>query len=107
MVCYLLLCTYVYVIEFVLFCIFLGDKILVAIKGEKQKGIIVGVKKHQPNNIPSADTNNVVLIDDTGTPLGTRVHFPIPIMLRTILKKKNVVKGVDYTKLLAIAKSYV
>lgn len=90
-------------------CIFvLGDKVLVAIKGEKQKGIIVGVRKKQPKNIPSCDTNNLVLIDDAGTPLGTRIHVPIPLMLRTILKKKNLgTKGVDYTKLLAIASHYV
>lgn len=87
---------------------FTGDKILVAIKGEKQKAIIVGVKKKQPKNIPSCDTNNIVLIDEAGSPLGTRISLPIPIMLRTILKKKNLgVKGVDYTKLLAIAKTFV
>ncbi|XP_054263664.1 39S ribosomal protein L14, mitochondrial [Macrosteles quadrilineatus] len=86
----------------------IGDKILVAIKGEKQKAIIVGVKKKQPKNIPSCDTNNIVLIDEAGSPLGTRISLPIPIMLRTILKKKNLgVKGVDYTKLLAIAKTFV
>uniref|UniRef100_A0A1B6LDL5 Large ribosomal subunit protein uL14m n=1 Tax=Graphocephala atropunctata TaxID=36148 RepID=A0A1B6LDL5_9HEMI len=85
----------------------IGDKVMVAIKGEKHKGIIVGVRKKQPQNIPSCDTNNLVLIDDTGSPLGTRIHLPIPIMLRTILKKKNIVKGVDYTKLLAIATHFV
>jgi large subunit ribosomal protein L14 len=49
----------------------------------------------------------VVLIDDNGTPLGTRIHVPIPQILRTILKQKNVVKGVDYTKLLALATRFV
>lgn len=78
-----------------------------AIKGEKHKAIIVGVRKKQRSNIPSCDTNNLVLIDDVGTPLGTRIHTPIPLMLRTILKKKNIAKGVDYTKLLAIATTYV
>ncbi|XP_014259423.1 39S ribosomal protein L14, mitochondrial [Cimex lectularius] len=84
-----------------------GDKVLVAIKGEKKKGILVGVKKYQPPNIPKFDTNNVVLIDDNGTPLGTRIHVPIPHILRTILKEKTIAKKADYTKLLAIATKFV
>lgn len=85
----------------------IGDRVLVAIKGEKKKGIIVGVKKHQKPNIPKTDTNNVVLIDDNGTPLGTRIHVPIPSILRTILKEKTFSKGADYTKLLAIATTFI
>lgn len=85
----------------------IGDRVLMAIKGEKKKGIIVGVKKHQKPHIPKTDTNNVVLIDDNGTPLGTRIHVPIPSMLRTILKEKTLSKGADYTKLLAIATRFV
>uniref|UniRef100_A0A1B6ECD6 Large ribosomal subunit protein uL14m n=1 Tax=Clastoptera arizonana TaxID=38151 RepID=A0A1B6ECD6_9HEMI len=85
----------------------IGDKVLVAIKGEKKKGIIVGVKKHQKANIPKFDTNNLVLIDDNGSPLGTRIHVPVPSMLRTILKEKTIAKGADYTKVLAIATRYV
>uniref|UniRef100_A0A2S2QD23 Large ribosomal subunit protein uL14m n=1 Tax=Sipha flava TaxID=143950 RepID=A0A2S2QD23_9HEMI len=85
----------------------IGDKILVAIKGEKVKAIIVGCVKEQKANIPRFDSNNIVLIDDNGTPLGTRINVPIPIMLRTILKEKTFSKGADYTKLLAIASNYV
>ncbi|XP_023717046.1 39S ribosomal protein L14, mitochondrial [Cryptotermes secundus] len=85
----------------------IGDKVLLAIKGEKKKGILVGVKQNQRALIPKFDSNNVVLIDDNGTPLGTRIHVPIPQILRTILKKKNVVKGADYTKLLALATRFV
>uniref|UniRef100_A0A8D8QSN2 Large ribosomal subunit protein uL14m n=1 Tax=Cacopsylla melanoneura TaxID=428564 RepID=A0A8D8QSN2_9HEMI len=85
----------------------IGDRVLLAIKGEKKKGIIVGVKKHQKPNIPKMDTNNVVLIDENGTPLGTRIHVPIPSMLRTILKEKTLAKGADYTKLLAIATTFI
>jgi large subunit ribosomal protein L14 len=86
---------------------FTGDKVLLAIKGEKKKGIIVGVKQNQPALIPKFDSNNVVLIDDNGTPIGTRIHVPIPQILRTILKEKNVAKGADYTKLLALATRFV
>ncbi|XP_043786980.1 39S ribosomal protein L14, mitochondrial isoform X2 [Apis laboriosa] len=64
---------------------YIGDRVLVAIKGEKKK----------------------VLIDDNGTPLGTRIHVPIPHILRTIMKEKTHSKGADYTKLLAIATKFV
>ena len=84
-----------------------GDKVLVAIKGEMKKGILVGCKQNQKPKVPKFDSNNVVLIDDNGTPLGTRIHVPIPTILRTILKEKTIAKGADYTKVLAIASRYV
>ena len=61
----------------------IGDKILLAIKGQKQKAIIVGCKNHyyKPGR-PNFDTNNCVLVDDQDTPLGTRITFPIPSSLR-------------------------
>ncbi|KAJ8927164.1 hypothetical protein NQ314_020438 [Rhamnusium bicolor] len=85
----------------------IGDKILVAIKGEKKKAILVGLKQNQLSKVPKFDSNNIVLIDDTGSPLGTRIHVPIPTILRTILKEKTHGKGVDYTKLLGIASRFV
>lgn len=85
----------------------IGDKVMVAIKGEKKKGILVGLKQVQMPKVPKFDTNNVVLIDDTGTPLGTRIHVPIPTILRTIMKEKTHAKGTDYTKMLAIASRFV
>lgn len=85
----------------------IGDKVMVAIKGEKKKGILVGLKQLQKTKVPKFDTNNVVLIDDNGTPLGTRIFTPIPTVLRTILKEKTRAKGADYTKLLAIASRFV
>ncbi|XP_022909505.1 large ribosomal subunit protein uL14m [Onthophagus taurus] len=85
----------------------IGDKVLLAIKGEKKKGVLVGLKQNQKTRVPKFDSNNVVLIDDNGTPLGTRIHVPIPTVLRTILKEKTQVKGADYTKILSIASSYV
>ncbi|KAL2734248.1 hypothetical protein V1478_003946 [Vespula squamosa] len=86
---------------------YIGDKVLVAIKGEKKKGILVGLKQNQNPKIPKFDSNNIVLIDDNGTPLGTRIHVPIPHILRTLLKEKTHTKGADYTKLLAIASRFV
>lgn len=84
-----------------------GDMVLLAIKGEKKKGILVGCKQQQRAKVPRFDTNNVVLIDDNGTPLGTRIQVPIPNILRTIMKDKTHSKGADYTKLLAIATRFV
>ncbi|XP_014471210.1 PREDICTED: 39S ribosomal protein L14, mitochondrial isoform X2 [Dinoponera quadriceps] len=85
----------------------IGDMILVAIKGEKKKGILVGLKQHQRCKVPKFDSNNLVLIDDNGTPLGTRIHVPIPHILRTKMKEKTHSKGADYTKLIAIASRFV
>ncbi|XKL62784.1 hypothetical protein PGB90_002617 [Kerria lacca] len=84
-----------------------GDMVLLAIKGEKKKGILVGVVKDQKPNIPRFDSNNVVLIEHNGTPVGTRIHVPIPHLLRTILKEKTHAKGADYTKLLSIATKFL
>uniref|UniRef100_A0A1A9WX37 Large ribosomal subunit protein uL14m n=1 Tax=Glossina brevipalpis TaxID=37001 RepID=A0A1A9WX37_9MUSC len=82
---------------------YIGDKVLVAIKGEMKKGILVGLKQNQKPKVPKFDSNNLVLIDDNGTPLGTRIHVPVPTKLRTILKERTHAKGADYTKVLAIA----
>lgn len=45
---------------------FQGDKVLVTIKGEMKKGILVGCHQDQPAFRPKFDSNNVVLIDDNG-----------------------------------------
>lgn len=84
-----------------------GDKVLLAIKGEKKKGILVGLKQKQEPKVPKFDSNNVVLINEDGSPIGTRIHVPIPHILRTKLKQKTQSKGADYTKLLAIASRFV
>jgi large subunit ribosomal protein L14 len=85
----------------------IGDKVMVAIKGQKKKGIIVGCRQNQRAMVPKFDSNNLVLIDDNGSPLGTRIHVPVPNILRTILRKKTIAKGADYTKVLAIATRFV
>jgi len=85
----------------------IGDKVLCTVKGEMKKAIIVGVKRHQKHGIPRSDTNNIVFIDDNGTPIGTRIHVPVPMLLRKVLKEKTINKGADYTKVLAIASRFV
>ncbi|XP_013861444.1 large ribosomal subunit protein uL14m isoform X2 [Austrofundulus limnaeus] len=76
-----------------------GDKVLLAIKGQKKKAIIVGHKMPGPRMTPRFDSNNVVLIEDNGNPIGTRIKVPIPSNLRRL-------QG-DYSKILAIASSFI
>lgn len=62
----------------------IGDRILLTVKGQKQKAIVVGCKNlDRREGIPNFDSNNCVLVDDQNTPLGTRVTVPIPAKLRS------------------------
>lgn len=85
----------------------IGDKVMVAIRGEKKKAIVVGCKQMQDTRVPRYDSNNIVLVDDNGTPLGNRIFVPIPTILRTRMKERMHAKGADYTKILAIASKFV
>ena len=85
----------------------LGDKVMVAVKGERKIGIIVGLKVNQLPFVPRFDSNNVVLIEESGNPIGTRIHAAIPNCIRPILKANTFAKKADYTKLLAIATKFV
>ncbi|CAL1542604.1 unnamed protein product [Lymnaea stagnalis] len=77
----------------------LGDKVLVTVKGEMKRAYIVGLKQKQYPNVPRMDTNNIVLVDDNGSPLGNRIMVPIPSALRG--------KGGDLTKILSLATKFV
>nr|XP_020457825.1 39S ribosomal protein L14, mitochondrial [Monopterus albus] len=76
-----------------------GDRVLLAIKGQKKKALIVGHKMPGDRMNPRFDSNNVVLIEDNGNPTGTRIRVPIPTHLRE--------KAGDFSKVLAIASSFV
>ena len=76
-----------------------GDKVLLAIAGEKKHGYIVGVTKRQRSTVPRYDDNLVVLVEPNGTPSGTRVTAPVPTLLRR--------KEGDFSKILAIATHFV
>ncbi|KAI6172493.1 60S ribosomal protein L23 [Aphelenchoides besseyi] len=81
----------------------LGDKVLVAIKGEMKRAYVVGANIHRDyrkHGVPSTDTNNIVLLNEEGNPLGTRVLSPIPSVL---LKKRN---DLQFSKVLALANKY-
>ncbi|XP_049978666.1 large ribosomal subunit protein uL14m [Alexandromys fortis] len=76
-----------------------GDQILLAIKGQKKKALIVGHRMPGSRMTPRFDSNNVVLIEDNGNPLGTRIKTPIPTSLR---KREG-----EFSKVLAIAQNFV
>ena len=75
-----------------------GDRILVAIRGQKKKALIVGIKQVGPRMTPRFDTNNIILLEDNGNPTGTRIKVPIPSHLRS---RK------DLSKVFAIATTFV
>ncbi|XP_013418407.1 39S ribosomal protein L14, mitochondrial-like [Lingula anatina] len=76
----------------------IGDKVLLALEKQKVKGIIVGCKQKQKHMIPKFDSNNVVLIDEEDTPMGSRINVPIP----SVLRKKE-----ELAKILAISSRFV
>ncbi|GFO04079.1 39S ribosomal protein l14, mitochondrial [Plakobranchus ocellatus] len=78
---------------------YLGDKVLVTVKGEMRRAYIVGLRQKQKPNVPRMDTNNIVLVDDNGNPLGNRIHVPVPSCLKG--------KGGDLTKILSLATKFV
>lgn len=77
----------------------MGDRVLLAIKGQKKKALIVGHKMPGDRMTPRFDSNNVVLIEENGNPTGTRIKTPLPTHLRKM-------EG-EYSKLLAIAQRFV
>ncbi|KAH7694343.1 Protein MRPL-14 b [Aphelenchoides avenae] len=82
----------------------IGDKILVAIRGEMRKAFVVGATTHvcqRKHGVPSTDTNNIVLLDEEGNPLGTRILAPVPSVL---LKKRD---DLPFSKVLALANKFV
>uniref|UniRef100_V9LBZ4 Large ribosomal subunit protein uL14m n=1 Tax=Callorhinchus milii TaxID=7868 RepID=V9LBZ4_CALMI len=76
-----------------------GDKVLLAIKGQKKKALIVGHRMPGTRMTARFDSNNVVLIEDSGNPTGTRIKVPLPGELRS--------KEGEYSKVLAIAQRFV
>ncbi|XP_060069017.1 large ribosomal subunit protein uL14m-like [Ylistrum balloti] len=76
-----------------------GDKVLVSIEKERKKAYIVGCVQKPKVMQPRFDSNNAVLIDDTGAPIGTRIRVPLPSHLRG--------RSGDFTKILSIASKFV
>ena len=77
----------------------IGDRILLAIKGQKQKAIVTNTKNYDRKaGLPNFDYNGCVLVDDQNTPLGARITVPIPSSLRG---------NPNCAKLVAIATKFV
>ena len=53
----------------------LGDRVLMAVCGQKKKGIIVGMRQQQLHGIPKYDTNNVVFVEVNEHPLIIIIQF--------------------------------
>ncbi|GMS84891.1 hypothetical protein PENTCL1PPCAC_7066, partial [Pristionchus entomophagus] len=82
----------------------LGDKILVAIRGEMKKAFIVGANTHvhlRKHGVPVSDVNMIVLLNEEGNPLGTRVTAAIPAQLKTK------VDNAQFAKVLAISNKFL
>ncbi|KAA0186340.1 39S ribosomal protein L14 mitochondrial, partial [Fasciolopsis buskii] len=79
--------------------LFEGDKVIVAVGGQKKRGWIVGTRQASRDGWPRFESNNIVLVDDEGNPLGTRILVPIPAKLRSL--------SGDISKILSIATQFV
>lgn len=77
----------------------IGDMVKVTVLGEMKKAYIIGCVQKQKANVPKFDTNNIVLIEDSGVPTGTRIRAPVPSCLRG--------KEGDFTKILSIASKFI
>ncbi|CAL2032637.1 unnamed protein product [Caenorhabditis brenneri] len=82
----------------------LGDKILVAIRGQMRKAYVVGANTHvhyRKHGVPVTDQNMIVLLDEEGNPLGNRITAPIPTKL--MANRTNV----QFSKVLALANKFI
>lgn len=76
---------------------------MIVANGEMRRAIIVGCRLHESqfrHGLCSTDTNNVVLLDNEGNPLGNRILAPIPSTLRANASG-------EYSKILAIATKFI
>ena len=78
-----------------------GDKILVAARGQMKKAVVVATKVpvHGTNPRVRYDDNYVVLVNDKNEPIGTRIKIPLPSTLRHLSHR--------YSKVLALCKRFI
>lgn len=81
-----------------------GDTVLLAIGGLMRRALIVGQKASMGPLKAKMDSNNVILINEDGTPEGTRITVPIPSFLRGV---QSVKQRVQISKVIAIAGRFV
>ena len=68
-----------------------------------KRALVVGARTHlyeRKHGVPSTDTNSIVLLNEDGNPLGTRVISPLPSVL---LRKRS---DMTWAKTLALAKKF-
>ena len=82
-------------------CANVGDRVLLAVRGEMKKALVVATKApvHGTNPRVRFDGNYVVLLNDKNEPVGTRIKVPLPSSLRRLSHR--------YNKVLALAKKFV
>ena len=61
----------------------IGDVIKVAVKGRPCKALVVATRKPKRRDmIPRYDNNNIILLDDSNNPMGSRIRGPLPTVMR-------------------------
>jgi len=78
-----------------------GDLCLITVGGHMKRALIVGQRTITGFNRLRSDTNNVIIVDDGGSPEGTRITVPIPAWLRNHRPPGR--RPVDMSKVIAIA----
>jgi len=91
-----------------------GDLVLVSVGAEFKRGLIVGMSKHHKTFRPYFDKNNVVLLNDDGSPAGTRILAPVPSWFKDPKEIKRIeAQGqicnmdVQMNKLIAITGTFI
>ena len=82
-----------------------GDMALITKNGVMKRAFIVG--QRQPMGVMKlrSDTNNVIVLDNSGNPEGTRITSPIPAWFRGYDPKKK--RPIAMSKIIAIATTFV
>nr|CAB3263958.1 39S ribosomal protein L14, mitochondrial-like [Phallusia mammillata] len=82
-----------------------GNIVKITLNGEMIKALVVGQKAPMGVLKARMDSNNVILIDDEGNPLGTRITVPIPSWLRGYRSPTK--HQAAMSKVIAIASAFV
>lgn len=82
-----------------------GDMVLVTVGGHMKKALVVGQRQLCGVNKTRSDSSNVIILNEGGSPEGTRITVPIPAWLRGY--KPTFRRPIDMSKVIAIATSFV
>ena len=87
--------------------LFPGDRATITIKGKVLWGVVVGLKQMQRPFEACFDSNNIVITQRDGTPIGTRILVPIPFKIRKFANMPCKSHNIEYSKIIAIATKFV